>query len=359
MEKESQEVKPPGFLATALAFLIASAPVFGSQPLKLQLPTDNTALFGDSPQKFYMYTNRTFEGVSSTPWQAGQYGFVRNMVRTPEGIIGSKFHEGVDIRPVKRDSSGRPLDEVRSIGTGVVAYTCPTSSRSNYGKYVVIEHNWGDGPMFSLYAHLAEISVAPGQRVLQGSKIGKMGYTGAGLNRTRAHLHLELGFLLSLRFEDWHHAFLGGTNHHGIHNGLNLSGLDIAGLYKELRKTPRISIPEFVRRTPVYYKVACARKGPLEIVERYPWLKKGDHTQPSPCWEIAFTASGLPLSVAPSHRVVSRPTVTYVRTTRAKHEYFTIKRLVGTGRRASLSASGLRYLKLIAGDFPAQAPQEN
>lgn len=344
-------------LLATVALLFPSL-VSAGQALKLCLPTDNTAIYGSQLDEFYMYTDRTFEGVTSTPWQAGKYGFVRNMLRTPEGIIGTRFHEGIDIQPVKRDSSGRPLDEVRSIGTGVVAYTAPTASRSNYGKYIVVEHNWGDGPFFSLYAHLSEISVEPGQRVLSGTQIGRMGYTGSGITRTRAHVHVELGILLSLRFDDWHSQFSGGTNYHGIHNGLNLSGVNIANLFLELRQDPNLALPAFLAKTPTYYKVTVPRKGPLEIVVRYPWLAKGDHSQPSPCWEISFTASGLPLSVAPSHRVVSQPNVTYVRTTRSKHQYFTVKRLVGTGRQASLSASGARYLKLLTGDFPAAAPKE-
>lgn len=340
-------------LASACCLLIYFGASASGSPIKLQLPTDNTALFGDQPQDFYMYTNRTFEGKSSKPWQAGQYGFVRNMVRTPEGIVGTRFHEGIDIKPVRRDASGRPLDEVRAIATGVVAYTSPVSSKSSYGKYVVVEHNWGSGPFFSLYAHLSDISVETGQRVLMGGRLGQMGYTGRGLDRTRAHLHLELGLLLSLRFEDWHKQFSGGTNHHGIHNGLNLSGVNISGLYQEIRKNADVSLPAFIAQTPVYYKVTVPRKGPLEIVERYPWLAKGDHSRPSPCWELSLTASGLPLEVAPSHRVVSQPSVTYVRTTRSKHQYFTSKRLIGTGRQASLSASGARYIKLITGDFPS------
>ena len=43
-------------------------------------------LRGDDPD-FYMYTDRTFEGVRSRPWQGGQYGFVRNEVRTPAGVV--------------------------------------------------------------------------------------------------------------------------------------------------------------------------------------------------------------------------------------------------------------------------------
>lgn len=337
----------------ALTFL-ASVTVTEAEPLRLQLPTDNTALLSGKPEEFYMYVDRTFEGATTKPWTGGQYGFVRTMVRTSEGVLGTRFHEGVDIQPVKRDSSNRPLDEVRAITTGVVAYANKVAGNSNYGKYVVVEHNFGHGPIFSLYAHLSDISVEAGQRVLGGATLGKMGYTGKGISRTRAHVHLELGLLLSLRFDGWHHKLYGSQNLHGIHNGMNLSGMDIAGLYLALQENPELSIPDFISRNPTYYKVTVARRGPLEIVERYPWLKRGDHQRPSPSWELSFSASGLPLGIAPSHRNVSKPLVTYVRTAQSRHEHHTISRVTGSGRSASLSSRGLHYLSLVTGDFPGK-----
>lgn len=333
----------------ALAAFFAPA---GARPLDLRLPTENRALFDEEPERFYMYVDRTFEGETSKPWQAGQYGFVRTMRRTEQGVIGTRFHEGIDIQPVSRDSAGRPLDAVRAIATGHVVYVQPSSGASNYGKYVVVEHDWGDGPFLSLYAHLSSIAVEPGQRVLGGKTIAQMGYTGRGINRTRAHLHLELNILLSLRFDEWHRMKFGIENKHGLHNGLNLAGLDIARLYLAHAKNPEISIPEFLKYTPVYYKVTSPRRGLLELAGRYPWIRKGDHNRPSPSWEVSFSASGFPLAIAPSYREVSQPLVTYVRTTQSRHEYFTSSRLTGTGRRASLTKSGLQHFALISGEFP-------
>jgi hypothetical protein len=157
--------------------------------------------------------------------------------------------------------------------------------------------------------------------------------------------------LLSLRFDDWHLAKYGTPNKHGLHNGMNLVGLDIAALYLALEKDPALTIPTIVKRTPVYYKITSPRRGPLELAERYPWLRMGDHNRPSPSWEISFSAAGLPLAIASSYRQVAKPLVTYVRTTQSRHEYHTLSRLTGTGRRASLSAGGLQYLSLITGEF--------
>jgi hypothetical protein len=43
-----------------------------------------------------------------------------------------------------------------------------------------------------------------------------------------------------------------------------------------------------------------------------------------------------------------------VRTTQSRHEYFTLSRVTGTGRRASLTRSGLQHLSLITGEFAKQ-----
>jgi murein DD-endopeptidase MepM/ murein hydrolase activator NlpD len=336
-------------LATLLACL---RPVPAAEPLDLLLPTDNDAILKNKPEEFYMYTYRNFEGESSKPWQAGQFGFVRDMKRVPEGVVGTRFHEGIDIRPVKRDTDGRPRDEVRAIATGVVAYANLAPGTSNYGNYVVVEHNWGYGPVFSLYAHLSAIDVEKGQRVLAGGKLGRMGYTGAGINRERAHVHLELDLLLSLRFDAWHKETTGGEpNPHGIHNGLNLSGMDFPALLLAQQQNPDLTIPAYLKTVPVYYKVTIPRRGPLEIVKRYPWMAIGDHSRPSPSWELSFSASGLPVGVAPSQRRVPKPLVTFVRATQSRHEYYTISRLSGTGRRATLTGSGQRYIKLVTGEF--------
>ncbi len=56
-----------------------------------------------------------------------------------------------------------------------------------YGLTVVIEHN--NGTQETLYAHLSQIFVQPGDEVAQGTVIGNVGSTG---NSTGPHLHFEL-----------------------------------------------------------------------------------------------------------------------------------------------------------------------
>lgn len=199
---------------------------------ELALPTDNDALFHGGGAKFYQHIVRDYKGVKTTPWQGGQYGFVRNPVETAEGIVYTRFHEGIDIRPTHRDARGEPLDEVRAIAAGTVVYTNAVPAFSNYGNYVVVEHRWGGSPYYSLYGHLGSISARTGQSIARGDVIGVMGYTGEGLNQERAHLHLELNLMLSDQYEKWHQTFFPtDPNHHGIYNGINLMGIDIARLY--------------------------------------------------------------------------------------------------------------------------------
>lgn len=339
-------IRPVSCLALILSALMAHA----VEPLNLVLPTENRALLEGKPEDYYMYTTRNFENVSSKPWTAGQYGFVRNLRRTKtEGVIATKFHEGIDIRPVRRDNANNALDPIRAIANGTVVYINKNKGSSSYGKYVVIRHDWDCGPFYSLYAHLSTINAQLGQPVTNSTEIGIMGFTGAGLNRERSHLHLELNMMASEKFDDWYGVLYGNENPRGIHHGWNLIGLNIAGLFLAQEKNPDISIPQFIGSAPPYFKVAFPRKSSsLSIAQRYSWLKKGDHSKPSPAWEMSFTDSGIPLSVTPSFRKVSKPTVTFVRTTRSRHEYYTRKRLQGTGRKASLTRNGIRFIELLS-----------
>lgn len=331
----------------ALLSLIPTLLAAGSS-FKLVLPTDNRALLDGDPSDFYMYVTRNFEEQRSTPWTGGQYGFVRTLKRTEEdGVIPTRFHEGLDIKPMRRDRNGNPLDKIKAIADGEVVYLNNRAGGSSYGKYVVIRHDWDWGPFYSLYAHLSRVDTEVGQKLLAGEAFAEMGYTGDGLNRTRAHLHLELCLLATENFSDW----LGAPTPRGIYDGRNLIGIDVASLFLATNTRDDVTIPDFLSGASPYYKVAFPREeDELEITRRYPWLKKGDFSKETPSLEMTFTASGVPLAVTPSYRDLREPTVTYVRTTRSRHEYYTRERLTGTGRRASLSRRGRNFIAIFTNE---------
>ena len=319
----------------------------------LVLPTENDAIFSNDPSRFYMYTDRSFEGVSSKPWQGGTYGFSRNQKRTGIGVVYTRLHEGVDIRPVNRDQAGEPLDGVRSIANGTVVYVNSSSSGSNYGRYIVVHHDWGNGPFFSLYAHLSSATAIVGQRVRGGETIAKMGYTGAGINRERAHVHVELNMIMSDQFQRWYDRHFTSKNNHGIFNGFNLLGTDIANLLIAHRRNPNLSIPEFlINNSEVYYKVLVPNHGKVDFIRRYPWLLRNGNQLGRPnSWEFSFAATGVPLEVKPSTKSLTHPVVSYVKNVGTEHSYLTGGRITGTGSSATLTPSGSRFIQLISDSF--------
>lgn len=318
--------------------------------LRLILPTSNAALLDDDGPAFYQYTDRNFEGQRSRPWQGGKYGFVRNPYVSSGEMIYTRFHEGVDIRPLYRNSAGEPLDTVRTIDDGVVVYVNDRERASSYGKYVVVEHIWSNSPFYSLYAHLGRIDVRQNQRVSQGDRLGRVGYTGRGINRRRAHLHFEVNMLLNGDYDRWHAATYRAGNLHGIHNGINLAGLDVAELYRELNINPDLTIEEFVRGKAVFYGVIVPNYSMPDLLMRYPWLMEdgAPAAEEAPAWEFRFTASGFPVAVNRAYRTVEEPVVSMVVDVPHSYDRMTIGRVTGSRGEALLSTSGRRYMSLIA-----------
>jgi murein DD-endopeptidase MepM/ murein hydrolase activator NlpD len=341
-------------LRKLLSFLATAAMAQAS--IDLRLPTENHHLFTGEHDRFYMYVDRIFEGEASKPWEGGAFGYVRTAMRVNDRVILTKFHEGIDIAPVNRDRAGNPLDLVTSIADGRVVHVSPISGRSNYGKYLVVEHEWENSRVYSLYAHLAEITCKPGDPVRAGSVLGRMGYTGAGINRTRAHLHLELAMLMSRNFDDWQKTAGGGINHHGIFNGMNLSGTDVARFFLEHRANPQLSFSEFVANTPVYFKVIAPARGTPDFVTRHPWICRGT-ADGAASWEISFSATGQPVAFTPSVRHVDSPYVTAVRPSDIPHRYLTRNLITGQDNRASLTQSGKQLVSLLMEDFPISGAQ--
>lgn len=317
----------------------------------LLLPTDNRALF-DQPEQFFQFVDRNFEGDKSTPWEGGQFGFVRDPRRIGKSIAYSRFHEGLDIKPLQRDAHGNPQDAVCAIADGVVAYASAAANLSNYGRYIVVRHDWGGSPFFSLYAHLASAQVATGQLVKAGTPLGILGYTGSGIDQRRAHVHVELNLFLSSRFEEWHAANFTTPNHHGVYNGLNLIGLDLQALYLAQRKNPAVTAAGAVRATESGYRLAIPGNAAMEIVKNYPWLLDGPPPAGRPAsWEVTFSRWGLPLAVKTSNAIVAMPTVVWVKDAGIPHYTYTRGCVTGSGSTGKLTTEGLRFVKLVCGWF--------
>jgi murein DD-endopeptidase MepM/ murein hydrolase activator NlpD len=318
-----------------------------SQALDLVLPTDNDALFSGDGAAFYQYVERNYKGVKSTPWEGGQYGFVRDPTDTAGGVVYTRFHEGIDIRPLHRDANGDPLDEVRAIADGKVVHANLVPRHSNYGKYVVIEHHWDGSNYYSLYGHLSSIAVQSGDMVTRGQRIAVMGYTGTGLNRERAHLHLELNLMFSRQFDAWYNTFFkSDPNNHGIYNGMNLAGLDVARLFLALRKNPALTIPKFLNDEETFYKVAVPKARHFELPKLYPWMLAGNRNQQA-SWEVSFARSGVPLTISPSDRHVTQPGLSYVKKSSTEYSHLTRDVVSGHENNAHLTNYGSQLMRLL------------
>ncbi|WP_079505989.1 M23 family metallopeptidase [Mesobacillus jeotgali] len=98
-------------------------------------------------------------------------------VSSRQGYRWSRMHKGIDI--------ARPSNyTIKAADNGKVTYA--GNKGDGYGNKIIIDHQNGYQTM---YAHLASISVSPGQTVSRGSQIGIMGRTG---NSTGIHLHFEV-----------------------------------------------------------------------------------------------------------------------------------------------------------------------
>jgi murein DD-endopeptidase MepM/ murein hydrolase activator NlpD len=333
--------------ATLIALIFLGATAGRAEPLNLVLPTDNDALLrGDGPA-FYQYIERDYHGEKSTPWEGGRYGFVRNPVETSAGIIYTRLHEGMDIKPLQRDAGGEPLDVVRAIAPGLVVHANPTAGWSNYGRYVVVEHRFDGCKYYSLYGHLSSISVHEGQHVQQRDQLGVMGHTGEGLNQARAHVHLELNLMLSRQFDAWHEAhFKNDPNRHGLYNGLNLVGIDIARLYLALQKQPALTIPEFLAEEETLYRVLVPASKNFDLAKFYPWMVRRSEAEPA-SWELSFNRAGVPLKIQASAKPVVEPELSYMKPSGVDGATLTMDRISGHGANAHLTEKGRQFMRLL------------
>ena len=379
---QAEPVQPIGDSPTT----IEPATVAADPGLALRLPTSNAPTPGGEAA-FYMGVGQdTVQNIRTASWQAGQYGFVRDVIRTPIGYTFNRLHEGLDIAPVGRDANGEPLDTVRAAYDGVVAYAFK-STGSAFGRHIAVEHDWGAGPVYTLYAHLNEVLISEGDSVASGEAIGRLGYTGRFINRERAHVHFEVDFMLNDNIQPWLKRHYGRAVPHGRFFGTNLAGLNPTDLM-EAAQAPDFDFIEYVRAMPVGYRVAVPGDRPLDLLNRYPWMRTDRPLPTSPAppagtaralapradtlappdtaprplpaapdadiqngtgsWEVAFTQAGVPIGARRIAREVTGPTVTYV-SDEIRQGYLSTNQMLsrrGDDYQVS-SPRGMRYFGLL------------
>lgn len=222
--------------------------------------------------------------------ESGAFGMVRD--------DGHRFHEGLDIRPAGRTKTGEPTDLVFSAMEGVVAYVNPRLNGA-YGRYVVMLHPRAEVPVYTLYAHLASLQpgLKAGQTLAAGKVLGVMGHSSTSetaIPKERAHLHFEVGLMLSERFQTWYDADAdnrGVPNHHGLFNGQNLIGFDPTLLLARSSADVRA----LLRDQPVALAITLRPKRTPDFLTRYPALLKGGDSATAAGWYVEFSWQGMPI----------------------------------------------------------------
>lgn len=266
-----------------------------------QFPTENRYLLRDEPAKF-------FQPTISRRLKSGTFGFVRTSDPEPARIF-ERFHKGIDIKPLQRDAQGEPLDPVCAIADGVVVRVNQDEKISDYGRQVIVQHLWGEQPVYSIYGHLASASARVGQPVKAGDPLGIMGWTGPGLDRSRAHLHLEITFQINPKFDEWVKTTKPGRlwepNRHGEWNGLNLMGIDPAPLLIAAQQGSPKTWKEALAVQPGGFVVHVP--APKSRVAWTDWVQVQENCTGAQSWQIEMTPWGLPLKVTASAIPVPGP----------------------------------------------------
>lgn len=253
----------------------------------VSLPTANDALL--KPGKDADFFQATIEGTT----ESGMFGCLRRE--------GHKFHEGIDIKCLQRDRRGEPIDRVCAVADGEVAFINVKPGLSNYGRYVVLAHRWDGVAVYTLYAHLRDVSAVVGQPVRKGQVIATLGHstnTREGIPAERAHLHFEINFMINTGFRIWYPKREPKTPPFGNFNGKNLIGLDAAAFFRAVAGKPTLKFSEYVTQQPIAFTVLVSARS-LSWLSLHPeQIRPATNTTPV-AYEIASTSWGLPVAVWP------------------------------------------------------------
>ncbi len=279
------------FRKAALCCALVAASLVRAQRIEIRWPTPNPAW--EQGRGIEAWAQPT---VSGEP-ESGLFGCVRSG--------GTQFHEGLDIRAFARDRHGEPLDQITAVMDGVVRHVNNHAGDSNYGRYIVIEHSGLTPAVYTLYAHLAKIEsgIVPGAKVSLGQVIGIMGHSagGAGIPRDRAHMHFEIGLMVTEDFPSWYAwKKFGSPNEHGLWNGMNLMGIDPLDFLRQWRARRVDNFQQYFDQMRTVVRVRVATHRVPDFIARYPSLLR----RPVPAglvggWEVDCNATGLPFAWTP------------------------------------------------------------
>lgn len=277
--------------ATVLALTVCSSvAAAASMRIEIGWPTPHTAWSEGRPASEFL------QHAGSGDPESGGFGGVRSG--------GTQFHEGIDIKPTKRDRRGEPVDSVFAAMDGVVRHISRVAGNSSYGRYVVLEHPENDVPIYTLYAHLAKVAAGlkVGDAVTRGQNLGVMGHTAGGyvIPRERAHLHFEIGLMVTRSFQSWYDGRkFGSRNEHGLWNGMNLLGIDPLDFLNRWRAGEVDSFAGYFAQLKPTVRVRLATSRVPDFVTRYPALLRRPLPPVVAGWEIDFNETGVPFAWRP------------------------------------------------------------
>jgi len=113
---------------------------------------------------------------------------------------GPGYHPAVDFASTRDIKKGTPISSV--LPGNVVEVS--TNRNGSFGLYAVVEHDIHGYKFYSVYAHLDETTVAIGQLVSEGDKLGGMGNTPfhKGEKPGAIHLHFEVRSERHVKFDE-------------------------------------------------------------------------------------------------------------------------------------------------------------
>jgi peptidoglycan LD-endopeptidase LytH len=275
-------------LPTLLALALCSSAAAARDRLELVWPTPNKAWAEGRPIAAFIQPTVSGEAISGT------FGCVRDN--------GFRFHEGLDLKPVRRDARGDPLDEIYAVLPGIVRHVNLRPGESSYGRYIVLEHTGVTPAIYTLYAHLARVlpGIRPGVRVDRGQAMAIMGHSAGGYSipLDRAHMHFEMGLMVTDGFQAWYNRKrFGSPNENGIWNGINLMGFDPLDFYNRWRAHEVDNFQEYFDRMHAQLRVRIVTRRVPDFIRRYPSLLKVPlPAGPVGGWEIACDWTGLPFA---------------------------------------------------------------